>query len=70
MNEGEERFTITLGGTSLANASVNTSAATGAVVITDNDPQPALTIADGAEQEGTAITFNPTLDAVSGRMLL
>ena len=55
----------------LANATINDSAKLGTVKITDNDPQPALTMANEAEDEGTAsngeIVFTPTLSTESGR---
>ena len=67
LDENEEQFTITLGGSALANATINDSAKVGTVKIIDNDPEPTLTIADEMEPEGTAIVFTPTLSTESGR---
>ena len=67
LDENEEQFTITLGGSTLANATINDSAKLGTVKITDNDPEPALTIDNEAVAEGTAIVFTPTLSTESGR---
>ena len=67
LDEGEEQFTITLGGSTLANATLKAGEEVGTVKIADNDPEPALTIDNEGEAEGTAITFTPTLGAVSGR---
>ena len=66
LDEGEEQFTITLEGSTLANATINDSAKLGTVKITDNDPEPSLSIANVGEPEGTAIEFAPTLGAISG----
>ena len=72
LNEGEEQFTITLGGSTLANATLKADETIGTVIITDNDPQPSLTIANEMENEGDdpnngQITFTPTLSTASGR---
>ena len=67
LDEDPESFTITLGGSTLANATLKAGEITGTVTITDNDPEPTLTMANATEDEGTNLEFTPTLDTASGR---
>ena len=66
LDEDTETFSVTLA--SAGNAGVTRSTATGTIV--DNDPLPALSVANSsaAEDAGT-MTFTVTLDPVSGRQV-
>ena len=62
-DENDETFTLTLSGA--ANAGIGTATATGTIV--DDDPEPALSVADAVATEGGDLVFTVRLSAASGR---